>query len=78
MYLFDMYKRHLCCITLFPLRNIYKTAKMPSPIMSKRMLEVAGRSKLLYYLVILLVKKKNSAPFLKISTPSSTALASFE
>lgn len=75
MYLFDIYKRHPCCIMFFPLGSIYKIARMSSPIVSNRMLETAGRKKLLYYLLILLVKKHFSGIF--ISTPSGIALTSF-
>lgn len=80
MYLLDIYKRHLCCIMLFPLGSIYKIAKLSPSTMSKRMLETAGRNTLLYYLVILRVgKKKKSAPFKKkISAPCLIAVASFE
>lgn len=48
--------------------------------MSKRMLEIAGRNTLLYYLVILCVekKKKNQPHLKKISAPCLTAVASFE
>lgn len=66
MYLLDIYKRHLCCIMLFPLGSIYKIAKLSPSTMSKRMLEIAGRNTLLYYLVILHVgKKKKNQPHLK-------------
>ena len=43
---------------LFPLGSIYKIAKLSPSTMSKRMLEIAGRNTLLYYLVILHVGKK--------------------
>lgn len=65
MYLLDIYKRHLCCIMLFPLGSIYKIAKLSPSTMSKRMLEIAGRNTLLYYLVILCVEKKKNQPHLK-------------
>ena len=66
MYLLDIYKRHLCCIMLFPLGSIYKIAKLSPHIMSKRMLEIAGRNTFLYYSVIHTEKKKKKAvPFKK-------------
>lgn len=68
MYLLDIYKRHLCCIIRFPLGSIYKIAKLSPYIMSKRMLEIAGRNTLLYYSVILCVKKKKKvSPIFKKS-----------
>ena len=79
MYLLDIYKRHLCCIMLFPLGSIYKIAKLSPHIMSKRMLEIAGRNTFLYYSVIHTEKKKKrQSHFKKISVPCLTAAASFE
>ena len=51
---------------LFPLGNIYKIAKLSPHIMSKRMLEIAGRNTFLYYSVFHTEeKKKKVCPILK-------------